>query len=131
MGVKQRMVLVYLTARSAAQAKRIADALVDEQLAACVNILGPITSVYRWQGRVQRGREMAMLAKTRAALFPRLQKRVCELHDYEVPCVVAVTIADGLPAFLDWLARQTAPSRGVARRPGRTGSGSTSAASRP
>ncbi len=128
--MKQRLVLVYLTARTAAQAKRIADALVEEQLAACVNILGPITSVYRWQGRVQRGREIAVLAKTRAALFPRLQKRVCELHDYEVPCVVAVTIASGQPAFLDWLARQTAPSRGVVRRAGRTGSGSTSTASR-
>ena len=112
--MKQRLVLVYLTARTAAQAKRIANALVEEQLAACVNILGPITSVYRWQGRVQRGREIAVLAKTRATLFPRLQKRVCELHDYEVPCVVAVPIAAGQPAFLDWLAQQTAPSPNIA-----------------
>lgn len=103
--------LVYMTARHTTQARRLARALVEEKLAACVNILGPITSVYRWQGKIEQGREVALLAKTRAALVPRLQARVRELHDYEVPCVVALSITGGNPDFLAWLWAETAPVR--------------------
>lgn len=101
--------LVYMTARHATQARRLARALVEEKLAACVNILGPITSVYRWQGKIEQGREVALLAKTRADLVPRLQQRVRELHDYDVPCVVALSITGGNPDFLAWLWAETEP----------------------
>ena len=125
-GVK--LVLVYMTARDARQARRIGDALVQERLAACVNVLGPISSIYRWKGAVQRGREVAFIAKTRASLLPRLQIRVGELHDYEVPCVVAVPLAGGNRAFLDWVAAETAVSRSGVRPTGRSVSGSKAAA---
>jgi periplasmic divalent cation tolerance protein len=110
--------LVYMTARHAAQARRLARVLVEERLAACVNILGPVTSVYRWQGKVEQAREVALLAKTRGTLVPRLQQRVRELHDYDVPCVVALSITGGNPDFLAWLETETAPvsSDGSPRR---------------
>jgi len=101
------LVMVYLTARDARQAKRIGEALVKERLAACVNVLGPIASCYRWKGRVRRDREVALIAKTRRALAPRLSRRVKELHSYEVPCVVAMDIAGGNAAFLKWIASET------------------------
>lgn len=128
MRVKTKMVLVYMTAKDRRQAARLGAVLVEERLAACVNILGPIDSIYRWQGAVQHDREVAMIAKTRAALFPRLRARVIALHSYAVPCVVAMAIADGHPAFLNWLAEQTRPIPGGVRRASRSGSGSKATA---
>ena len=81
--------------------------LVAERLAACVNVLGPITSCYRWKGRVQSAREVAFVAKTRSALVPRLTARVMELHTYDVPCVMALPIQGGNAAFLEWIAAET------------------------
>ena len=104
---KTPLVLVYMTARTAAQARRIGKVLVAERLAACVNVLGPITSCYRWKGRVQSDREVALLAKTRRALVPRLTARVKELHTYDVPCVVAIPIQGGNAGFLEWVAAET------------------------
>ena len=128
--MSKAMQLVYMTARHATQARRLARVLVEERLAACVNILGPITSVYRWQGQIEQGREVALLAKTRAALVPRLQARVRELHDYEVPCVVALPIQGGNPDFLAWLWAETAPVSRAGRPASRSAAGSTRAASR-
>lgn len=125
---KVKMVMVYMTAGNRAQATRIAEVLVAERLAACVNILGPISSIYRWKGALERGREVAFIAKTRAALFPRLRARVAAMHDYEVPCVVALDLTQGHPAFLAWLAEQTQPIPGGARRAGRSGSGNKATA---
>lgn len=122
--------LVYMTARHATQARRLALVLVEERLAACVNILGPITSVYRWQGQIEQGREVALLAKTRATLVPQLQARVRELHDHEVPCVVALPIQGGNPDFLAWLWAETAPVNRAGRPASRSAAGSTRAASR-
>lgn len=122
--------LVYMTARHAAQARRLARALVEEKLAACVNILGPVTSVYRWRGKVVQGREVGLLAKTRANLVPRLQRRACELHDYAVPCVVALSITGGNPDFLAWLWAETAPVSRAGRPASRSATGSKRAASR-
>lgn len=103
------LVLVYLTARDVRQARRIGEVLVKERLVACVNVLGPITSSYRWNGRLQRDREVALLAKTRRSLLPRLTARVKELHTYDVPCVVALPILGGYAGFLQWVAAETAP----------------------
>lgn len=104
---KTPLVLVYMTARDAREARRIGEALVTERLAACVNVLGAVTSCYRWKGRVQRDREVAFIAKTLRALVPRLSRRVKELHAYEVPCVVAMDIVGGSASFLKWLASET------------------------
>jgi periplasmic divalent cation tolerance protein len=100
-------VSVYMTASSAEEAEKIAAALVEERLAACVNILGGIRSVYRWQGEVQRDDEVALVAKTRAALFDALAARVRALHSYDVPCIVAWPIEAGNPAYLAWIGAET------------------------
>lgn len=99
--------LVYVTAGSGEEARRIAATLVGERLAACANVLPPIRSVYRWHGEVRDDEEVALLLKTRAALVPRVSARVRELHSYDCPCVVAWPIADGDPAFLQWIHDET------------------------
>ena len=98
---------VYLTAPDRDVALRLARALVDERLAACVNLLGPIRSVYRWQGAVEEADEVAMIAKTTAGQFAALEQRVRALHPYEVPCIVAWPHSHGTAPFLDWIAAET------------------------
>lgn len=92
-----------------ATAGRIAEVLVGERLAACVQVLPGVTSVYRWQGKVERARETLLLVKTARDRFDAMAARITELHPYEVPEVVAADIVAGLPAYLDWVARETAP----------------------
>ncbi|MCP5373526.1 MAG: divalent-cation tolerance protein CutA [Hyphomicrobiales bacterium] len=101
-------VLIYITAASAEEALALGRALVGERLAACANVWPAITSVYRWQGAVQEDGEVALIVKTRAALVDRVSARVRDLHSYDCPCVVAVPISGGNPAFLDWIAAETA-----------------------
>ncbi len=99
--------LIYITTGSAEEAKRIGRALVEERLAACANVLGAVTSYYWWQGALQEDGEAALIAKTRADLVDRLVERVKALHSYDCPCVVAVPIEAGNPAFLDWIEAET------------------------
>jgi periplasmic divalent cation tolerance protein len=96
-------ILVYITASSEPEATRIADALVSEQLAVCVNILPGVRSVYRWQGTIERADETVQIVKTVQSAFAAIEARVRDLHSYEVPCVVALQIQDGSPAYLDWI----------------------------
>ena len=105
-----QVLFVYMTASDFAEAERIAEALVEERLAACVNILDGMRSVFRWQGTVQKGREVAMFAKTRADLFDDLKARVVDLHSYELPCVVALPIETGHEPFLEWVLDEANPS---------------------
>ena len=102
-------VSVYMTASSAEEAERIAVALVGERLAACVNILGGIRSVYRWQGQVERQSEILLLAKTTAGKFADLEREVRALHSYETPEIVAVPIVAGSTPYLTWLAESLQP----------------------
>lgn len=95
--------LVYITTPSLAEAKKIALALVQEKLAACANILPQISSVFYWNGELQESNESLLLLKTNQDKFPALQQRVRELHSYELPCIVALPVADGLPGFLAWV----------------------------
>lgn len=97
----------YLTAPSAEEALRIARTLVEERLAACGNVLGPATSVYRWEGRVREDREGVVVAKTSAERVEAVVARVKELHGYGCPCVVALPIVGGNPAFLEWIGSET------------------------
>ena len=99
--------LVYVTAGSEDEAADLAQMLVAERLAACVNILGEIRSFYRWKDEVCDDRETAFLAKTTADKLDRLVERVKEQHSYECPCVVAMPIADGHADFLKWIAAET------------------------
>jgi periplasmic divalent cation tolerance protein len=92
----------YMTAASAAEATRIGRALVEERLAACVSVLGGMHSIYRWQGAVEEVDEVAMIARTTVGRFADLERRVRELHGYDVPCAVAWPHSTGNGPFLDW-----------------------------
>jgi periplasmic divalent cation tolerance protein len=101
-------VLVCLCTRpDRATGQRIAEALVAEGLAACVNVLPGVHSVYRWHGAVEHADEVLLLAKTTRARMDALQARLLELHPYELPELLAVEAAGGLPAYLDWVANGT------------------------
>ena len=100
------LVLTNLPDRAAAE--RLADSLIDMQLAACVNILAPCRSVYRWKGAVQRDEEHPMLIKTTRSRYPALEQAIRERHPYELPEIIAVPIERGLPAYLDWVTAETA-----------------------
>ena len=95
--------LVYMTAASQEEAARIGTTLVEERLAACVNVIEPMIAIYRWKGEVQRDREAVFIAKTRDELVGKLTERVKALHSYECPCVVALPITGGNSNFLDWI----------------------------
>lgn len=99
--------LVYCTAPDPDTARELARTLVDERLAACVNIVPGLSSLYRWQGRVYEDAEALLLMKTTAARYPALQERLRALHPYELPEIVAVPLSAGLPAYLDWVGAQT------------------------
>jgi periplasmic divalent cation tolerance protein len=99
------LVLTNLPDRAAAE--RLADTLVDRQLAACVNILAPCRSIYRWQGAVQHDEEHPMLIKTTAECYAALEQAIRAAHPYELPEIIAVPIERGLPAYLDWVAAET------------------------
>ena len=100
--------LVVTNAPDREVAGRIAQALVDKRLAACVNILAGCTSVYRWQGEVERAEEVPMLIKTRGARFHELEAAIRQLHPYELPEIIAVPVTQGLPDYLDWVTSETA-----------------------
>ena len=95
--------LIYCTCPDRAMAERIAEALVADRLAACVNIVPGITSIYRWQGEVQHDSELLLLIKTRGECYPALEARIRELHSYEVPEIIAVPIQRGSESYLTWL----------------------------
>lgn len=88
-------------------AERIAETLVVERLAACVNIVPGLTSIYRWQNQVERAAELLLLIKTREVVYSLLEARIRELHPYEVPEIVALPIQTGLADYLGWLADHT------------------------
>lgn len=102
---------VYMTAGSMDEARRVARALIDARLAACVNILGPIQSVFYWDG-VQEEQEIALIAKAARADFEAINDKVRSVHSYDCPCIVAWPISVGDPAFLDWIVQETRGQRG-------------------
>jgi len=96
--------IVLTTTGSEEQARSIARALVERRLAACVNILSPVESVYRWKGKVESDAEWLLLIKTTAEAFPRVRDAILELHSYEVPECILLSIEDGSADYLDWIA---------------------------
>jgi periplasmic divalent cation tolerance protein len=100
--------MVYVTVATRDEGLAIARALVAERLAACVNVLGPATSVYTWEGKTEESQEFVMVCKTRRALGPALSARVKALHSYDTPCIVSYAMQGAYPPFLDWIAASTA-----------------------
>jgi periplasmic divalent cation tolerance protein len=110
-GVAMTALLVYTACPNADSARQIADALVEERLAACVSVLPGMSSTYRWQGAIERAVEVLLVAKTVPDRREALQARLVELHPYELPEVIAVEAA-ALPAYSDWIARETRADAG-------------------
>ena len=88
-------------------AQKIADTLVSRRLAACVQVSGPITSTYWWQGKMEQAEEWLCTAKTRRELYDQLEQAIREVHTYEVPEILAVSIVVGNADYLDWLSQET------------------------
>ena len=95
--------IVVTTAGSPEEAQKIARHLVEQQLAACVNIVPKVESVYRWQGKVESSAEWLLLIKTTAEKFPNVRNAIRELHSYDLPECLAIAIEDGSEEYLDWI----------------------------
>lgn len=106
--------LVLTNLPDAEAAHALARHLVEQRLAACVNVLAPCRSVYRWQGATEDAEEVPLLAKTTSDRYPALETAIHAQHPYELPEIVAVPLVQGLPAYLHWIAAQTAAGSGGA-----------------
>jgi len=107
-------IVVFITASSEDEAKKIADALVEDRLVACANIVPGVQSVFRWQGNVCREPECLMMLKTRAQHLEAVAALVKQLHSYEVPEIVALPIIGGSAEYLDWIVKETDTGRDLA-----------------
>ena len=90
-------------------AGKLAHALIEKRLAACVNVLSPCRSVYRWQGKTEDAEEFTVLIKTTRERYPALEAAIRAKHPYELPEIIAVPLAGGLPAYLEWVQSETTP----------------------
>ena len=100
-----------MTAGSKDEAKKIGEELVTARLAACVNILDNMNSVYLWQGEIQVDTEVVMIAKTTEDRIPQLIEKVESMHSYDCPCIVSLPVLGGYQPFLDWIADNSSPQR--------------------
>lgn len=92
-----------------ATAERIADRLVAQGVAACVNILGGCTSIYHWEGKLNHTEEIPLLIKTTREAYPQLEAELRKQHPYELPEIIALPVGAGLPEYLNWVAQETKP----------------------
>lgn len=104
-------IVVLITAGDQAEARSMASALVQEKLAACVNIVPGVESIYYWEGNICSDEEFLLVVKTRKALFPQLEERVREMHTYDVPEIIALPIEEGSQDYFNWLAKSTGEKR--------------------
>jgi periplasmic divalent cation tolerance protein len=104
--------LALSTAATAEDAERIARAIVERGLAACVNVVPGVVSIYRWKGKIERDEERLLVIKTRGERFEALREALVAMHPYEVPELIAVRIEDGHGPYLDWLADSVRPGGG-------------------
>lgn len=108
MNAETGVIVVITTLPDRRSAMELATTLVSERVAACANVLGECASVYRWQGKVEKSFEVPVLIKTSAAQYPELEAAIRARHPYELPEIVAFPVAAGLPAYLAWVAAETA-----------------------
>ncbi len=100
-------IVVFVTCGSKEEASKIARSLVEERLAACVNIFSPIRSIYRWEGKICDDEEWLLIVKTQKRRFEELEKKVRSLHSYSVPEIIALPITQGSSSYLRWLSEMT------------------------
>jgi len=100
-------IIISITASSDEEARKIATALVDEKLVACVNIIPKIHSIYWWEGKVCQDDEVMLISKSKQSLFPAIIERVQSLHSYKVPEIISFPISEGLPEYLNWIEEVT------------------------
>ncbi len=100
-------IVVYCTASSMIEARKLTEALVGGKLAACVSLVPGVLSTYWWQGQIERGEEVLLIIKTESAKFKALSKRIKELHSYTVPEILALPVLAGNPDYLQWLKEST------------------------
>ena len=98
---------VYMTAVSVDEAKSIGRVLVEQNLAACVNLLENMTSIYKWEEKLEESQEVIMIAKTRKTLMPKLIEKVNSIHSYDCPCILELPVQEANSDFLSWIERQT------------------------
>ncbi len=103
-------IVVFMTAANGEEATRLADMLVGAHLAACVQILPEMESIYRWEGKIERQSEVLLLAKTTRAKFEELEREVRALHSFDTPEIIAVPVTVGSTAYLEWLNASVTPS---------------------
>jgi periplasmic divalent cation tolerance protein len=100
-------IIIFVTCGSEEEALKIANALVNERLAACANIVSPVRSVYRWEGKIWDEKEWLLVIKTMKSRFDELAKRVKSLHSYSIPEIIALPILEGSPLYLQWIEEST------------------------
>ena len=105
------VIVVLVTVGSEREAETIATALLEERLAACVNVTSPVRSLYRWEGRIADDQEWQMVIKTQARLFEALAARVRALHSYDVPEIIALPVLAGTADYVDWIQNETKSER--------------------
>ena len=103
----EKLCLVYMTAGSLEEAKKIAQILVEQNLVACVNILENMTSIYKWGDEMEEVQEVVMISKTRNKLMPKIVETVNIHHSYDCPCILDIPIQGGDPKFLNWIETET------------------------
>jgi periplasmic divalent cation tolerance protein len=100
-------IVVLVTCGSEEEATKIANSLVEERIAACVSIISPVRSIYRWEGKIWDEKEWVLIIKTQKKRFEDLEKKVKSLHSYSVPEIIGLPIVEGNPAYLKWLEEMT------------------------
>ncbi len=100
-------IIIFITASSEEEAKKVATALVNEKLVACVNIIPKIHSIYWWEGKVCQDDEVMLISKSKQSLFPAIMDRVKSLHSYKVPEIISFPISEGFPEYLNWIEEVT------------------------
>ena len=108
MKTSEKFCWLYMTAGSVEEAKSIGQILVGQNLAACVNLLENMTSIYKWEEKLEESQEIILIAKTRKTLMPQLIETVNSHHSYDCPCILELPIQGGDPDFLSWIKSQTA-----------------------
>jgi len=105
----EEIVVVIVTVGTEQKGIEIGKALIEERLAACVNLLKGVRSLFLWKGSLTEDQEILMLIKTRRSIFPKLMDRVVELHPYQVPEIIALPVVEGSSSYLQWVAEMTGP----------------------